>query len=299
MKKKRLHLMALFLWLAVVLFCSISCSNGNTDHKDVESGGNNADLDDNGDIGNNSNTSTDTEEDYYIVYFESNGGSYVESQRIKYGKTAMEPEPPTKENYSFLGWYYDYTAFDFSKPVTSDITLMAMWTPINGTETTYYTVTFDSNGGSEISTQHVESGATAEEPTIPIRNGYEFVAWYYNGNKFDFNTPIIDNITLLAHWSILMADTLISVTIPQYTDIELTYSQDGNTLTFIADMGYTDYIWWVDNWQVNNAMENISSNTLMLDVTGWQKGIYEVTIEAMKDGRWYSATMHIKIGDVK
>ena len=77
--------------------------------------------------------------------------------------------------------------------------MYAKWTakPI-----TTYTVTFDSNGGNQISSQTVREGAKAIRPANPIRLGYTFSGWYTSdGQEFNFNTVITSNITLTAKWN--------------------------------------------------------------------------------------------------
>lgn len=64
---------------------------------------------------------------YYQVTFDSNGGNAIPSQKVLSGKRANAPEPPTREGYSFDQWEYNGKAFDFSSPITSDITLIAKW----------------------------------------------------------------------------------------------------------------------------------------------------------------------------
>lgn len=67
----------------------------------------------------------------YIVTFNTNGGSEVPAQPIERGKTCTRPTNPTKDNYTFAGWYSDEDLtqeYDFETPVTSGITLYAMWT---------------------------------------------------------------------------------------------------------------------------------------------------------------------------
>ena len=66
---------------------------------------------------------------YYDVSFDSNGGTAVDTQKnVQYGTTATKPENPTREGYRFLGWFTkDGKAFDFSTPITGDITLVARW----------------------------------------------------------------------------------------------------------------------------------------------------------------------------
>ena len=69
----------------------------------------------------------------YTVSFDANGADSIvlDSQRIKAGKTATEPAvKPRRKGYTFGGWYTDEActqAYDFSTPVTADLTLYAKW----------------------------------------------------------------------------------------------------------------------------------------------------------------------------
>ena len=65
-----------------------------------------------------------------------------------------------------------------------------------------YTVTFDSDGGSVVSAQTVESGQPATEPTDPTKAGNIFVGWFLGETEYNFATPVTGNITLLAHWQV-------------------------------------------------------------------------------------------------
>jgi uncharacterized repeat protein (TIGR02543 family) len=67
--------------------------------------------------------------DTYTVTFDSQGGSSVDPiTGIISGDTVSKPTDPTKDEYSFAGWYNDGTAFDFITPITGNITLTAEWT---------------------------------------------------------------------------------------------------------------------------------------------------------------------------
>lgn len=82
-----------------------------------------------------------------------------------------------------------------------------------------YTVTFNTNGGSVVSSQTVESGKTATEPTAPTKDGYIFGGWFTDSNfttAFTFSTAITADITLYAKW--------IEASKPTYT---VTFSTDG------------------------------------------------------------------------
>ena len=64
----------------------------------------------------------------------------------------------------------------------------------------YYTVAFNANGGSEVTSQRVEEGKTASAPIPPTKANCEFVGWYYYGNEWDFNRSVTSDITLTAKW---------------------------------------------------------------------------------------------------
>ncbi len=134
----------------------------------------------------------------YTVVFNSNGGSTVSSQTVEKGQKATKPSNPTREGYTFVEWQLNGSAYNFSTPVTSNLTLVAKW---NKVVVQKYTVTFNSNGGSSVASQTVESGKTATKPSNPTRSGYTFVEWQLNGNTYNFNTPVTSNITLVAKWN--------------------------------------------------------------------------------------------------
>lgn len=65
---------------------------------------------------------------------------------------------------------------------------------------TYYTITFDASGGTPIDSIVVKEEEQVPEPTAPTRDGYTFVEWQLNGEKYDFSTPVTEEITLTAIW---------------------------------------------------------------------------------------------------
>ena len=81
--------------------------------------------------------------------------------------------------------------------VTANTTVTAVWENI---PVTYYTVTFDSNGGSAVTAQSIEAGQKATKPADPTKDGYDFKGWTLNGSAYDFNTAVNGNITLVATW---------------------------------------------------------------------------------------------------
>lgn len=72
----------------------------------------------------------------YQVTFESNGGSAVAAASVPEKTSVAKPGDPTKEGFTFDGWYADKelsTAWDFATPITGNITLYAKWQTVKGT----------------------------------------------------------------------------------------------------------------------------------------------------------------------
>ena len=143
----------------------------------------------------------------YTVTFDSQGGSTVSSQTVEDGGLVTEPTAPTKEGETFAGWYKESgctNAWDFTTDtVTANVTLYAKW----GINT--HTVTFDSQGGSTVSSQTVEESGLVTEPTAPTKEGYTFSGWYKESgctSAWDFATDTVTaNVTLYAKWTPLYA----------------------------------------------------------------------------------------------
>ena len=83
-------------------------------------------------VTNNATYTAKWEAKSYTVTYESNGGSTVASQTVKYNEMATKPTDPTCSGYTFNGWYDKElkTAYNFSTPVTANITLYAKWNAI-------------------------------------------------------------------------------------------------------------------------------------------------------------------------
>lgn len=73
---------------------------------------------------------------------------------------------------------------------------------IDGTLTVYnsYSVIFDSDGGSEVSTLKSDKDGLIQKPNNPTKDGYTFLGWYNGNTEFKFTNIITDDITLNAKW---------------------------------------------------------------------------------------------------
>ncbi|EDN9503669.1 LPXTG cell wall anchor domain-containing protein [Listeria monocytogenes] len=138
----------------------------------------------------------------YTATFDVNGTETKES--VETGDFLTEPAEPTKEGYTFIGWYDAKTGgnkWDFStdKMPAEDMTLYAQFS-IND-----YTATFDVDG--KKTTELVNYQSMLLAPAEPKKVGYTFTGWYdakTGGNKWDFATgkmPARD-MTLYAQFSI-------------------------------------------------------------------------------------------------
>ena len=159
----------------------------------------------------------------FTVTFESNGGSEVESQKVEKGGTVSVPQTPTRDGYNFVAWYLNGFEYDFNTPVESDITLSASWQ--EGSIKTY-TVKFDSNGGSSVSSQTIKEGNKVQKPNDPTRKNYKFLGWYLNNKKYDFSKTVTSNITLEAKWESTSSGGGTSETKKEYT---VTFNSNGNS----------------------------------------------------------------------
>lgn len=126
----------------------------------------------------------------YTVTFQSEGGSEVASQ-IRANTPAAQPDNPTKEGHTFIGWYSGESEWDFETPVTADLTLTAKW------QINRYTITFDTAGGSEVPSITQDYGTAITPPAAPTRTGYTFAGW----DKTIPTTMPAGDMTITARWT--------------------------------------------------------------------------------------------------
>ena len=141
----------------------------------------------------------------HTVAFDANGGSNPEdlpeevttampAKKILHGSEYYLPECEfiAPEGKQFKAWHIDGTEYPVNAPVTvtADITVKALW------ENVCYTITFDTNGGSEITPVTQDYGTQITAPADPTREGYTFMGW----DKEIPTTMPAENITITAKW---------------------------------------------------------------------------------------------------
>lgn len=134
----------------------------------------------------------------YTINFVTNSWEYIHSITQFADKDITIPTLE-RRGYTFLGWYTDITLtkqFDSLKMPFQDITLYASW-QIND-----YTITFNSNGGSEIAPMKLAAFADNDIP-LPVKEGYSFLGWFSNvelTNGVYTTESLAEDVTLYAKW---------------------------------------------------------------------------------------------------
>ena len=129
----------------------------------------------------------------YVVTFDMQNGEPKFEQLVKRGNRVYEPSDPKNAGYIFLGWYEGNELYDFTKVVKYNMTLVAKWEKDD-----YVKVSFETVGGNTIEPISVKKGSKVTRPIDPKKAGHTFKMWTLNGVAFNFETPITEDITLLA-----------------------------------------------------------------------------------------------------
>lgn len=123
--------------------------------------------------------------------------------QVPYGSTILAPDPQTPPGYDFIGWTTESgEPFDFSQPITSNTVIVAQY------ELTLVTVSFDAQTLPEYADETVVNpedqviprGSVATEPVVTAN---DYILWYWtlNGERFNFDTPVSQDIHLVAVWA--------------------------------------------------------------------------------------------------
>lgn len=214
----------------------------------------------------------------FTITFEVDGGSNVADQTREEGLTLGDLPTPTKNNFVFDGWYIDIertTKAESSMQVLKDLTLYAQWIE-------EFTVTFNTQGGSELSPIKVLDGELLQKPSNPTKPDYSFVSWSRDlaGTEVvSWPLEVTSNMTLYANWNeTLPIKTHLSTLLNNYkadtqsllpeklqaggklyndVDFNLDYTSFVNT-THIIDGGYGE------QWQM--VLDNLEQAQIFFNV---------------------------------
>ena len=226
----------------------------------------------------------------YTVTFDANGGTVgTTTKTVTYGSSYGELPTPTREGYTFAGWF---TKKDGGTQVTketvvktvADHTLYAHWTANE------YTVTFDANGGTVgTTTKTVTYGSSYGELPTPTREGYTFAGWFTKkdgGTQVTKETVVktVADHTLYAHWTANEYTVTFDAnggTVGTTTQT-VTYGSSYGELPTLTRDGYTFAGWFTEQNGGTKVMADTKVKTAK-DHTlyaHWTQNIYDVRFDA-------------------
>ena len=124
----------------------------------------------------------------YTITFETGEGTPVAPITKDYGTLIDAPANPVREGYKFTGWTPELPAH----MPAEDMTLVANW------KIKQYTITFDTDGGTQVPQIKQDYGTQIAEPVVPTKDGYTFVKW----EPAIPETMPAENMTITATWKI-------------------------------------------------------------------------------------------------
>lgn len=198
------------------------------------------------------------EGDLLTVTFDANGGSAVASAVVASGQTVAKPADPTWAKHRFNEWQLSGSTYNFSSPVTSNITLVANWTQL-------YTISFAAGEGSGDAPAAVADKAQGETFTVPANTydaptGKVFAGWndgsadYAEGDTYTVGTA---NVILTAQWIANNFEAKIGTTFYTTLAEALAHAADGEIVL-------------LKNCDVTSQLEIAAGVTATIDLAGYK-----------------------------
>ena len=230
---------------------------------------------------------------FYLANWES-GDYIVNDESVKYYDVAVAaaedkvvfPELKVAAGYELTGWQVEGKATTAMAKDIKELSGLAALAndghiairPVivkEGETGESFTVTFDSQGGSNVASQTVKRGEKVERPSNPTRSGYSFQGWYEEAeckNAWNFTTDTVTrNMTLYADWSKKSSSDSSSTTykITASADANGSITPSGNTyvnrgsdktFTITADKNYVVKDVFVDGKSVGAVSKYVFEN---------------------------------------
>ena len=207
-------------------------------------------------------------EQSYTVTFQSNGGTEIATQLVEAGGVASEPKEPERDGFEFSGWYTqeelgEEYLYDFTEPVTENITLYAGWT--SDPVATFY---WNYAGAPEFYSKVIfKDGGRIVAPADPDRgDGYSFDGWYADEDctvMFDPTANYSDSRSFYAKWTKQPVATY-------------TFEAEGCDLTGLSSFGYSVNVNETDMIQPRKEISASVTNSLS---NGYFVGYFQTTDE--------------------
>ncbi|WP_052306579.1 InlB B-repeat-containing protein [Acetivibrio clariflavus] len=204
-------------------------------------------------------------------------GTYTNGD-VMYGTSIELPDTPTRDGYTFQGWYKDAELNklleDNATMPDVTLTLYAKWKP------NQYTITFDSNGGSYVAAITQDCGTEVEAPANPTKEGYTFVGWMKDNEIVLVPTVMpAGDITLIAKWEAKKYTITFNSNGGSYV---APITQDyGNEVEAPADPtreGYT-FVGWMEDNEIVSVPTIMPARDITL-IAEWEINQYTITFDS-------------------
>ncbi|MBM7453203.1 hypothetical protein JN09_000525 [Acholeplasma morum] len=195
---------------------------------------------------------------FYQITFDTSGGSLIDPIELKANEKITLPKDPIKDGYTFAGWNQEIELMPLK-----DIVLKAIWEPKT------YTITFDSDGGSEVNSIEALYLSDIKIPTHPTKDGYRFKTW---DQPFP-NTMPLGGLQLKAVWEVM--------------EYSITFDTDGGSVVdsikgdFLSSLtapinptkaGYT-FVSWDKEFPTTMPLDGLALKAI------WEVNTYKITFD--------------------
>lgn len=234
-----------------------------------------------GDITLTAQWSTNTDTPYKVEHYQQNttddGYTLFETEE-KNGSTDSETLATPKEYTGFIA-----QSIEQGTILPDGSTVVKVYY-----DRKVFTLTFDTDGGSEVKSITEKYGTTITAPENPTKEGYSFMGW----NQEIPKTMPAENVTYKAQWQ---ENTLgIKVQAPSYSDIPnlATPTISGTTVTFVAPEEYASYSWYIDGV----LQDNEHTQSFILDTTNLSARSYYIMLVVIDEkDAVYSAQYELEV----
>ncbi len=210
----------------------------------------------------------------YTITFDTDGGSTVAPITQDYDSLITPPAAPVKEGYTFAGWSSEVPG----KMPAENLTLTAKWDIIKST------ITFDTDGGTEIPAMKADYGSAVTAPADPTKEGYTFIGWSMDIPE----TMPAEDLTVQALWKI--NQYTVSFETEGGTQIAPVTKNFGTELTLDAPTrdGYIFLGWELDGKMVESGFTVPAKNVMLKAV--WEEDAAVVVTFMDDDGKEYQVS---------
>ena len=131
-------------------------------------------------------------------------------------------------------------------------------------------------------------GELIELPESPKKEGFQFLGWYLEEDKFDFSTPILENLTLVAKFSEIQIDLKSCGGYSEGFYFEATPVPNSSIADYVVTYRKKNTTTWS---KVDDALIRLENNLIRCDAVGLEAGEYEVNIEVLEKKLDFTCTV--------